>query len=309
MPDLRLRASSWPVDIATRARRLAGRGLMLALLPVTLASAAAPDVATPPPPEPAPPAGPVEAPGFYRLDGGAWGFQPRGSARFSGTSVDLQRDLGLTADRGGVIRAEWAENLADTAHPWYLPVQVSTDYFASTFRGQQNILPTTLLSLGPIVILQSAGTTVATTTEFRDFGAQVGWKLWQFQPGARLEGGLALKNVKADINVVSPTQNQQVQQDVGLTFPLPMLAVTAGRGAVRLRAEAQYAKLSGRSALNTEALVNWQPPALVGLGVEAGYRYRRYQFDNDSGSGNAFDLRLSGWRLGLRLELGPTPTP
>lgn len=219
---------------------------------------------------------------------GGWGYGLKGNVVNGGEPLDFQRDLDLK----GTARQQYALGCAPAQSGW-LPA-LAADYVRIGARGRQNISATTRFG----VLQVSPATTAITSAEVNDleFSARWGW-----QPGfadLRLLAGIGLTRLDGLVVVADANSGERQQQTVDQTFPLLSLgAVWQPTKLIALRLNGEYISYKGDTAQGLEALASWQ--FLGPLGLEAGWRMRRYAVSNNSFS---FDARLSGARVGMRFE-------
>ena len=226
----------------------------------------------------------AQAGSFYGLIGG-WAYDITGT--YTNTSeLDLQDDLGLKS----TARQNYTLGYTPTAPGW-LP-RLEFDYVRVAADGQQRF------SLLPVAGLPAATETVVDDrTNVNDFELTAHWP-WQLGSFALL-GGFTLTHLNGSITAADENNGQQQTQKISETFPLLSVGVEwRPLESLRLSLSGDYIRYSGNRADELEARVLWK--VLGPVGLEAGYRQRRYRIDEPN---NKLDAKVAGARIGVLMEI------
>lgn len=222
---------------------------------------------------------------------GGWAYDITGT--YTNTSeLDLQDDLGLRS----TARSDYALGYAPASLGW-LPA-LEFGYTRIAADGQQTIplLPTTPLSPVTGLLPVNTDTVVDDRTSINDFEltARWPWQLGQF----RLLGGLTVTKLKGTVVTADASSGQQQTQKVDETFPLLSLGLEwQPIASLRFSLSGDYVQYKSNRADELEAKVLWK--FLGPVGVEAGYRQRRYKIIEPM---NSLDAKVSGALVRLVME-------
>lgn len=227
---------------------------------------------------------------------GAWGYDLHGSVTDQ-SRLDFQRDLGLQPkDRGDYLLGY----LPGHRDPRWLP-GVELGYMQLNADGLQQLSGLELPGIGTPPLFGDLplfdGNTAQTSVRIHSLEARLDWP-WQV--GDLLLGaGLHLTRLDGLIVVADADTGASNRQTVNEIFPsLSLSASWQPIDTLRLSLRGHYVQYQQDRAQGLEASLLWQ--MLGPIGLEAGWRQRLYKVSSDD---YLIDARLSGARLGLRLEL------
>ena len=226
----------------------------------------------------------AEAASVYGMIGG-WAYDISGV--YTNTSeLDLEDDLGLQS----TARQNYTLGYQPRAPGWVPRLEL--DYVRIAADGQQRF---TLL---PLEGLPAATETVVDDrTNINDFELTAHWP-WQRGSFAFL-GGLTVTYLNGSITAADENNGQQMTQKISETFPLLSAGVEwRPLPSLRLSLSGDYIRYSGNRADELEARVLWQ--VLGPVGLEAGYRQRRYKINEPN---NRLDAKVAGMRIGLHMAI------
>jgi len=222
---------------------------------------------------------------------GGWGYRITGT--YTNTSeLDLQDDLGLKS----TARQDHALGFHPGRAGW-LPA-VRLDYARIAASGLQRVPLVPPSPLDPLIgVITPTETVVANRTSINDFELTTRWlvpRRW-LPETLELQGGFTLAALRGSVQVADETNGQQQTQSVNEVFPLASAAVHwQPLSTLRLSLSGDYVRYQDNRADELEAMLRWQ--AFGPVGLEAGYRQRRYRFNEPM---NALDSRVAGWRVGM----------
>lgn len=219
---------------------------------------------------------------------GGWAYDITGTYTNT-SSLDLEDDLKLKS----TARADFSLGYAPEAFGWVPAIEF--DYTRVAADGEQTF---TLLPAGSALgALPGTSMTVKDRTSINDFELTSRWPL---QLGSfTLLGGFTITSLHGDILVADESNGELRRQNIDETFPL----VSAGvewqpANALRFSVSGDYIQYQGNKSAEIEAQVLWK---LLGpIGLEAGYRQRRYKIIE---TGNRLDAHVSGARVALVMEI------
>lgn len=227
---------------------------------------------------------------------GAWAYDLRGSVS-DVSRLDFQDDLGLRPRDRGEFLLGYQPGSRD---PRWLP-GVELDYLRLSADGEQQLSGLALPGLGTPPLFGELplleGNTAQTTARIQALEARLDWP-WQL--GDLLLGaGLHLTRLDGRIVVADADTGASNRQPVDEIFPsLSLSASWQPLETLRFSLRGHYVQYRQDRAQGLEASAYWR---LFGpIGLEAGWRQRVYKVSSDD---YLIDARLSGARLGLRLEL------
>lgn len=213
---------------------------------------------------------------------GGWSYDIQGT--YTNTAeLDLEDDLALR----GTARKSYALGYQPAAEGW-VP-QLELDYVRIAASGQQRFTPFGLPLLPETV--------VDNRTTVNDFELTARWP-WQLG-SVTLLGGFTVTHLDGSVQAADEATGIQQTQKVKETFPLLSLGVQwQPVASLRFTLTGDYVRYDGNRADEWEAKVLWK---LLGpVGLEGGYRQRRYKIDEPM---NALDARVRGARFGVVMEL------
>jgi len=211
---------------------------------------------------------------------GGWAYDITGSATNT-ARYDFKDDLNLRVSD----RKSYALGYTP-AGPGWVPA-LEFDYAHIAADGMQTV------STG----LLGGTTVVDDRTDVDDYELALRWP-WQ-QGAFTVSGGLTVAALNGIVVVADADTGEQQTQKVNEIFPRASLAVAwQPVPSLRFSASGDYVKYKDNRADALEARVFWQ--CLGPVGLEAGYRQRRYKIQDPM---NALDARVAGVRVGVRMEL------
>lgn len=227
---------------------------------------------------------------------GIWDYVARGSVTDQ-SRLDLQDDLGLRSQDLGDYLLGFRPGSPDRR--WLPGLELSYVHLAA--EGSQELsgleLPGPGLPplFGGLPLLD--GGTAQSTAEIDDLEVRAHWP-WQL--GSLMLGtGLNLTWLNGLIVVADADTGEADRQHIDQIFPsLSLSASWQPWDALRLSLSGSYLQYQGDRAQSLEASAHWRFYGPVGL--EAGWRQRAYKVESGE---YLVDARLSGARLGLRVEL------
>lgn len=223
---------------------------------------------------------------------GGWAYDITGT--YTNTSeLDLQDDLGLRS----TARADYALGYAPARFGWVPALEFGYTHIAADGQQTFSLLPTTPIS--PVIGLLPVNTdsVVDDRTSINDFELTVRWP-WQLGHFTLL-GGLTVTTLNGTVVTADESNGQQVTQKVRETFPLLSLGLEwQPAPSLRFSLSGDYVQYQDNRANEIEARLLWK--FLGPVGLEAGYRQRRYKFTEPM---NSLDARVSGALIRLVMEL------
>lgn len=221
---------------------------------------------------------------------GGWSYEARGSVT-NLSVLDFQRDLGLDTND----RAEYGLGFVPSREQsaWLPTVDVGFIHIGQ--RGQQQVSTPLLFGL---VLLQGEAESSADVDDLQ-LALRWPWRWGQF----RLDSGINLTRLHGEVIVADADTGQRNRQPIDEIFPSPSLRLAwQPLNALRLSLRADYIEYQNQRAQTLDAGLSWQMLGPVGL--EAGWRQRRYRVDSRNEFGPyLLDARLSGVRFALRFEI------
>jgi len=217
---------------------------------------------------------------------GGWSYDIKGT--YTNTQdLDLQDDLGLKS----TARQDYVMGYRPAGLGWLPALELGYNRIAADGRQQFSLLP-----VGG-VLPPATDVVVEDRTNVNDFELTARWP-WQL--GAfRLLGGFTLTNLKGSVTAADESTGQQQTQNINETFPQLSVAVEwQPLEALRFALSGDYVTYSGNRADELEAKLLWK--VLGPVGIEAGYRQRRYKIAD---AVNKLDARVAGIRLGVVMEI------
>ena len=223
---------------------------------------------------------------------GGWAYDISGT--YTNTSeLDLQDDLNLQS----TARSDYVLGFAPARFGWLPALELGYTRIAADGQQTFSLLPSTPLSpiTGPLPV--NAETVIDDRTSINDFELTARWP-WQLGHFTLL-GGLTVTTLNGTVVTADDSGSQQQTQKVKETFPLLSLGVQwQPVASLRFTLTGDYVRYDGNRADEWEAKVLWK---LLGpVGLEGGYRQRRYKIDEPM---NALDARVRGARFGVVMEL------
>lgn len=224
---------------------------------------------------------------------GGWAYDIQGDIT-AGATLDFERDLGLRAND----RKSYTLGYTPARFGW-LPA-IEFDYLRIAAEGMQTIpgvadgTPVQPVFDG---IGVGAGTVVRDSADINDFELSARWP-WQIGDFT-LSGGINLIRLDGTVLVADANSGEESLQDFEQVFPLlSAAAVWQPTPVLRLSLRGDFIQYQDDRADALEAHVFWR--FLGPVGLEAGYRQRRYKVVDGSDEINA---RLAGGRIGVRMEV------
>ena len=218
---------------------------------------------------------------------GGWAYDITGT--YTNTSeLDLEEDLALktTAPQNYLI------GYAPASFGWVPALEF--DYIRIAADGQQRFQ---LLPAVPIVGAVVPDTVVDDRTSINDFELTSRWP-WQLGDFT-LSAGFTVTSLHGTVVVTDENNGQQQTQKVNETFPLLSLGVEwQPVESFRVSLSGDYVQYDGNRADELEARMLWK--FLGPIGLEAGYRQRRYKIIDPM---NSLDARVAGARIGIVMEI------
>lgn len=217
---------------------------------------------------------------------GGWAYDIKGV--YTNTrDLDLQDDLGLKS----TARQDYALGYVPAGLGWLPGLEFGYNRIAADGRQQFSLLPVSG------VLPSSTDVVVEDRTKVNDFELTARWP-WQLGDFTLL-GGLTVTNLKGTVTAADESTGQQQTQKINETFPQLSVAVEwRPIDVLRLSLSSDYITYSGNRADELEAKLLWK--VLGPVGIEAGYRQRRYKITD---AVNKLDARVTGARLGVVMEI------
>lgn len=220
---------------------------------------------------------------------GGWAYDITGT--YTNTSeLDLQDDLGLRS----TARSDYALGYAPARFGWVPALEFGYTRIAADGQQTFSLLPTTpITGLLPV----NTDTVVDDRTSINDFEltARWPWQLGQFT----LLGGFTVTTLNGTVVTADESSGQQQTQKVNEIFPLLSLGLQwQPRPSLRFSLSGDYVQYKSNRADELEARVLWK--FLGPVGLEVGYRQRRYKIIEPMNSLNA---KVSGALVRVVMEL------
>ena len=144
----------------------------------------------------------------------------------------------------------------------------------------------------------ASGALASVAPQYLQYRAEAAHWPWQRGSFAFL-GGLTVTYLNGSITAADENNGQQMTQKISETFPLLSAGVEwRPLPSLRLSLSGDYIRYSGNRADELEARVLWQ--VLGPVGLEAGYRQRRYKINEPN---NRLDAKVAGMRIGLHMAI------
>ena len=221
---------------------------------------------------------------------GGWAYDITGT--YTNTSeLDLEDDLALHS----TARQNYVLGYVPARFGWIPALEFDYTRIAATGQQRFPLLPGTGLDpiTGPLV----PDTVVDDRTSVNDFELTARWP-WQLG-SVRLLGGFTVTTLHGQVTAADETNGQQETQKINETFPLLSLGVQwQPAPSLRVSLSGDYIEYGGNRADELEASVLWK--FLGPVGLEAGYRQRRYKINDTV---NKLDARVAGARIGVVMEI------
>ena len=223
---------------------------------------------------------------------GGWAYDISGT--YTNTSeLDLQDDLNLQS----TARSDYVLGFAPARFGWLPALELGYTRIAADGQQTFSLLPSTPLSpiTGPLPV--NTDTVIDDRTSINDFELTARWP-WQLGHFTLL-GGLTVTTLNGTVVTADDSGSQQQTQKVNETFPLLSVGVEwQPRPSLRFSLSGDYVQYKSNRADEIEARVLWK--FLGPVGVEAGYRQRRYKIIDPM---NSLDAKVSGALVRLVMEL------
>lgn len=220
---------------------------------------------------------------------GGWAYDITGT--YTNTrELDLEDDLALQS----TARQNYVLGYSPAQLGWVPALEFDYTRIAATGQQRFPLLPVT--GFDPITGLLPE-TVVDDRTSVNDFELTARWP-WQLG-SFRLLGGFTVTTLHGQITAADETNGQQGTQKINETFPLLSLGLEwQPAPSLRVSLSGDYVQYSGNRADELEASVLWK--FLGPVGLEAGYRQRRYKINDNV---NKLDARVAGARIGVVMEI------
>jgi hypothetical protein len=226
------------------------------------------------------------APRFLVASAGGWGYDLTGSV-VNGGRLDFKNDLNLRASD----KKTFALGYIPSRLGWIPALDV--DYIQIRANGGENFPATTLFG----TVQLAPATTITNHAGINDLELSA---RWPFKVGPlTIAAGATATRLNGPVVVAIANSSEQRREDIDQVFPLPSLAlIWQPVRSLRITARGDYIRYQGDSAETYEATALWK--ILGPLGIEAGYRHRRYKVVD----GNyVLDAKLNGALVKLRYEM------
>lgn len=220
---------------------------------------------------------------------GGWAYDITGN--YTNTSeLDLQDDLGLRS----TARSDYAVGYAPARLGWVPALELGYTRIAADGQQTFSLLPTTpITGLLPV----NTDTVVNDRTSINDFELTARWPLQLEQ--FTLLVGLTVTTLNGTVVTADESSGQQQTQKVNETFPLLSVGLEwQPHPSLRFSLSGDYVQYKSNRADELEARVLWK--FLGPVGIEAGYRQRRYKIIEPM---NSLDAKVSGALVRLVMEL------
>lgn len=220
---------------------------------------------------------------------GGWAYEITGT-NTNTSELDLQDDLNLRS----TARGDYALGYAPAGFGWVPALEFGYTRIAADGQQAFSLLPTTpITGLLPI----NTDTVVDDRTNINDFELNARWP-WQIGHFTLL-GGLTLTTLNGTVVTADESNGQQQTQKVNEIFPLLSLGLEwQPRPSLRFSLSGDYVQYKSNRADEFEARVLWR--FLGPVGIEAGYRQRRYKIIDPL---NSLDARVAGALVRVVMEL------
>lgn len=226
------------------------------------------------------------APRFLVASIGGWGYDLTGSV-VNGARLDFKNDLNLRASD----KKTFALGYIPSRLGWIPALDV--DYIQIKANGEETFGGTTLFGTVPL----TSSTTITNHADINDLELSA---RWPYKVGTlTIAAGATVTRLNGPVVVAIANSSQQSREDIDEVFPLPSLAlIWQPVRSLRLTARGDYIRYKGDAAETYEATALWK---MFGpLGIEAGYRHRRYKVvDGDY----VLDAKLNGALVKVRYEM------
>lgn len=218
--------------------------------------------------------------GIVHVFAGGWAYDITGSTTTT-ERFDFKDDLSLQVSD----RKNYALGYAPV-EPGWLPA-VEFDYAHIAADGQQTV------STG----LLGGSTVVDDRADVDDYELALRWP-WR-RGDVAVAGSLTVAALNGTVVVADADTGQQQVQKINEVFPrLGMTVEWQPLSSLRFSVSGDYIRYKDNRADAIEAHVLWK--CLGPVGIEGGYRQRRYRIRDTAGD---LDARVAGARIGIRMEL------